>query len=72
MKEKRKGYKTMLEQMEANKRYLENNKEAKEKKKITILRSNGKNFIKNYSDMASLKEFEILIKERKKELELQK
>ena len=72
MKEKRKGYKTMLEQMEANKRYLENNKEAKEKKKITILRSNGKNFIKNYSDMSSLKEFEILIKERKKELELQK
>lgn len=72
MKEKRKGYKTMLEQMEANKRYLENNKEAKEKKKITSLRSNGKNFIKNYSDMASLKEFEILIKERKKELELQK
>lgn len=71
MKEKRKGYKTMLEQMEANKRYLENNKEAKEKKKITSLRSNGKNFIKNYSDMASLKEFEILIKERKKELELQ-
>ena len=71
MKEKRKGYKTMLEQMEANKRYLENNKEAKEKKKITSLRSNGKNFIKNYSDMASLKEFEMLIKERKKELELQ-
>jgi hypothetical protein len=71
MKEKRKGYKTMLEQMEANKRYLENNKEAKEKKKITSLRSNGKNFIKNYSDMASLKEFEALIQERKKELELQ-
>ena len=71
MKEKRKGYKTMSEQMEANKRYLEKNKEAKEKKKITSLRSNGKNFIKNYSDMASLKEFEILIKERKKELELQ-
>ena len=53
MKEKRKGYKTMLEQMEANKRYLEKNKEAKEKKKITSLRSNGKNFIKNYMNKKS-------------------
>lgn len=67
----RKGYKTVEEQIEANRRYLQNNEEAKLKKKIVSLRSNGKNFIKNYSDMASLKEFEMLIMERKKELELQ-
>jgi hypothetical protein len=72
MKEKRKGYKTMLEQMEANKRYLQNNEEAKLKKKITSLRGNGKNYIKNYADLLGLQEFEALIQERKKELELQK
>lgn len=72
MKEKRKGYKTMLEQMEANKRYLQNNEEAKLKKKITSLRGNGKNYIKNYADLTGLQEFEALIQERKKELELQK
>lgn len=71
MKEKRKGYKTMLEQMEANKRYLQNNEEAKLKKKITSLRGNGKNYIKNYADLLGLQEFEALIQERKKELELQ-
>lgn len=70
MKEKRKGYKTMLEQMEANKRYLQNNEEAKLKKKITSLRGNGKNYIKNYADLTGLQEFEALIQERKKELEL--
>ena len=67
----RKGYKTVEEQIEANRRYLQNNEEAKLKKKIVSLRSNGKNFIKNYADLVSLKEFETLIKERKKELELQ-
>lgn len=70
MKEKRKGYKTMLEQMEANKRYLQNNEEAKLKKKITSLRGNGKNYIKNYADLLGLQEFEALIQERKKELGL--
>lgn len=70
--EKRKGYKTMLEQMEANRRYLQNNEEAKLKKKITSLRGNGKNYIKNYADLTGLQEFEALIQERKKELELQK
>lgn len=69
-KEKRKGYKNIVEQMEANKRYLENNEEAKLKKKIVSLRSNGKNFIKNYADLTGLEEFEELIRERKKELEL--
>lgn len=71
MKEKRKGYKTVEEQIEANRRYLQNNEEAKLKKKIVSLRGNGKNYIKNYADLVGLQEFEKLIQERKKELELQ-
>ncbi len=68
--EKRKGYKSVEAQMEANRRYLQNNEEAKLKKKITSLRGNGKNYIKNYADLLGLQEFEALIQERKKELEL--
>ena len=71
MKEKRKGYKSVEAQMEANRRYLQNNEEAKLKKKITSLRGNGKNYIKNYADLVGLQEFEKLIKERKKEIKLQ-
>ena len=67
----RKGYKDIKKQIEANERYLEKNEEAKLKKKIISLRGNGKNYIKNYADLLRLQEFEILIKERKKELELQ-
>lgn len=66
----RKGYKSVEAQMEANRRYLENNEEAKLKKKITSLRGNGKNYIKNYADLLGLQEFEALIQERKKELGL--
>lgn len=68
----RKGYKDIKKQIEANERYLEKNEEAKLKKKIISLRGNGKNYIKNYADLLGLQEFETLIKERKKELELQK
>ena len=67
----RKGYKDIKQQIEANERYLEKNEEAKLKKKIISLRGNGKNYIKNYADLLGLQEFETLIKERKKELELQ-
>lgn len=67
----RKGYKDIKKQIEANERYLEKNEEAKLKKKIISLRGNGKNYIKNYADLLGLQEFETLIKERKKELELQ-
>jgi hypothetical protein len=68
----RKGYKDIKKQIEANERYLEKNEEAKLKKKIISLRGNGKNYIKNYADLLGLQEFETLIKERKKELELEK
>ena len=67
----RKGYKDIKKQREANERYLKGNEEAQLKKKITSLRSNGKNYIKNYADLLGLEELETLIKERKKELELQ-
>ena len=67
----RKGYKDIKKQIEANERYLKRNEEAQLKKKITSLRSNGKNYIKNYADLLGLEELETLIKERKKELELQ-
>ncbi|WP_335969937.1 hypothetical protein [Fusobacterium polymorphum] len=67
----RKGYKDIKKQIEANERYLKGNEEAQLKKKITSLRSNGKNYIKNYADLLGLEELETLIKERKKELELQ-
>ena len=68
----RKGYKDIKKQIEANERYLEKNEEAKLKKKIISLMVNGKNYIKNYADLLGLQEFETLIKERKKELELEK
>ena len=42
---KRKGYSTKEAQKKANERYLENNPEAKEKKKINSMRSNAKRFI---------------------------
>lgn len=63
---KRKGYKTSKAQVEANKRYLMNNEEAKEKKKISNLKSNGKKFVLTYAKLEELEEFESFIKERKK------
>lgn len=65
-KPKRKGYKTIEQQMAATKRYMENNPEAKEKRKSSNYKSNGKNFIKNYATLEDLQEFEELISERKK------
>lgn len=62
---KRKGYKTLEQQTAANKRYLENNPEAKEKKKISNYKSNGKTFIKNFATLEDLQELELLIEERK-------
>ena len=63
---KRKGYKTQAQQTEANKRYLANNPEAREKKRISNYKSNGKNFIKNFATLEDLKELEELKKKKKK------
>lgn len=62
---KRKGYKTSKGQVEANNRYLENNEGAKEKKKISNLKSNGKKFILDYANLEELEDYEKFIKERK-------
>ena len=62
--EKRKGSKTSKEQVEANNRYLESNKEARERKKISNYKSNAKNFILKYANLEDLKEIESFIKKR--------
>lgn len=67
---KRKGYKDIKKQIEADKRYLANNPEAKEKKKISAMKSNGKRFIKEFATLEELEEIRILINEREKELKI--
>ena len=62
---KRKGYSTKEAQKKANERYLENNPEAKEKKKINSMRSNTKRFIKDYATLEELEELENLINIKK-------
>lgn len=66
MNQKRKGYASIEQQVEANKRYLEANPGAKERKKILSMKSAGKNFIKNYSSLEDLEIFKSLIEEREK------
>ena len=61
---KRKGYKTMDQQKEADKRYLEKHPEAKEKKKISAMKSNTKRFIKEFAKIEDLEELENLIKNK--------
>lgn len=69
---KRKGYKDIKKQIEADKRYLASNPEAKEKKKISAMKSNGKRFIKEFATLKELEEIEILIKNRKGEINMNK
>lgn len=64
MEEKRKGYKTKEGQKKANERYLANNPEAKEKKKINSMRSNAKRFIKEFATIEELEELEELLKDK--------
>ena len=65
MEEKRKGYKTKEGQKEADKRYLEKHPEAKEKKKISAMKSNAKRYIREFATLQELEELEILIKNKK-------
>lgn len=64
----RKGYKTLEEQNEANKRYLEKNPEAKKKSMIASIRGAGKRFIREYATLEELEEYEALIQKRKDQL----
>lgn len=61
---KRKGYSTKEGQKKADKRYLEKHPEAKEKKKISAMKSNAKRFIKEFATPQELEELENLIKNK--------
>jgi hypothetical protein len=63
-KKKRKGYKTLEQQYEATKRYLDNNPEAKEKRKKYNLKSYTKNYILKFADNEELEEVKSWLKER--------
>lgn len=68
--EKRKGYKDIKKQIEADKRYLAKHPEMKEKKKISAMKSNAKRFIRDYAKKEELDEFQVLIKEKREELKM--
>ena len=65
---KRKGYKTLEQQYAATKRYLENNPEAKEKRKIAVAKSQAKKFINDYANKEDLQELKTLILEKEKNI----
>ena len=65
---KRKGYKTLEQQYAATKRYLENNPEAKEKRKIAVAKSQAKKFINDYANKEDLQELTALILEKEKNI----
>lgn len=69
---KRRGYKTQEQQTAANKRWEERNPEAKEKNKISRLKSTAKRFIKEFSNSEDIKEFEKMLKERKGEIKMRR
>lgn len=68
MEEKRKGYKTSKQQLEANKRYLENNPEAKEKNRYYSEKSTAKRFINLRATLEDLEMLKNIIDERMKEM----
>lgn len=65
-KPKRKGYKTIEQQMAATKRYLENNPEARQRNNISNYKSKAKKFIKEMATETELQELMELIKEKLK------
>lgn len=69
---KRRGYKTKEQQTAANKRWEERNPEAKEKNKISRLKSTAKRFVKQYASDIELDELQVFIKEKKGEIKMLK
>ncbi len=63
--EKRKGYKTMAQQIATDMKYLESDPDAAMRKKVSNYKSNGKAFITKYASLEDLQEFEKLIQDRK-------
>lgn len=65
MEEKRKGYKTAQQQKEADKRWIEKNKEHKN---YLNRRSNARGFIRNWAKKEDLQELKELIEKKLKKL----
>ena len=63
--ENRKGYKTIEQQLAADKRYLENNFQAKQRRKVIVAKSSCKRFINELANINELEELENIIKTRK-------
>lgn len=68
MEKKRRGYKTQSQQYEAEKRWLENNPEAREKKRINSMKSSTKRFIRDYATKDELEEIKALVNEREQNI----
>lgn len=68
--EKRKGYKTIEQQLAADKRYLENNFQAKQRRKVIVAKSSCKRFINELANIKELEELENIIKTRKEFLNM--
>lgn len=62
---KRKGYKNIEQQLAADKRYLENNFQAKQRRKVIVAKSSCKRFINELANINELEELENIIKTRK-------
>jgi hypothetical protein len=66
---KRKGYKDVQEQIEANKRYLDNNPEAKAKGNRSRVKSTCHRFIREFATVKELKNIKELIETREATME---
>lgn len=66
---KRKGYKDIQEQIEANKRYLKNNPEAKVKGNRSRVKSTCHRFIREFATVKELKNIKELIETREATME---
>lgn len=66
---KRKGYKYVQEQIEANKRYLENNPDAKAKANRSRVKSTCHRFIREFATVKELKNIKELIETREETME---
>lgn len=64
---KRKGYKDINQQIEANKRYLEKNPNARENRKRIVAKSQAKKFINDFASFEELKLLKSLIDEKIKQ-----
>ena len=66
---KRKGYKDVQEQIEANKRYLDNNPDAKVKANRSRVKSTCHRFIREFATVKELKNIKELIETREETME---